>query len=93
MEFDKWVSSSGVVFADASSATTTFTMIEGNVTVTATYKPVAAPTPSNSGLGGGAIAGIVIASILVAGIGGFALVWFVVKKKTLADFVAIFKKK
>ena len=92
-EFDKWVSSSGVVFADASSATTTFVMIEGNVTVTATYKPVVAPTPSNSGLGGGAIAGIVIGSILVAGIAGFALVWFVIKKKTWADFVAIFKKK
>ena len=52
-----------------------------------------ASTPSNSGLSGGAIAGIIIASILVAGIGGFALVWFVIKKKTWADFVAIFKKK
>lgn len=93
-EFDKWVSSSGVVFADASSATTTFVMIEGNVAVTATYKPVVVPpAPSSSGLSGGAIAGIVIASILVAGIGGFALVWFVIKKKTWADFVAIFKKK
>lgn len=49
--------------------------------------------PSNSGLGGGAIAGIVIASILVAGIAGFALVWFVIKKKTWADFLALFKKK
>lgn len=93
--FDKWVSTSGVEFADVSSETTTFTMIEGNVTVTATYKPVVSPTPapSNSGLGGGAIAGIVIASILVAGTAGFALVWFVIKKKTWADFVALFKKK
>lgn len=95
--FDKWISSSGVVFADANSETTTFTMPEGNVTVTATYKPVVVPptpTPSSSsGLSGGAIAGIIIASILVAGIGGFALVWFVIKKKTWADFVAIFKKK
>ncbi len=93
--FDKWVSTSGVEFADASSETTTFTMIEGNVTVTATYKPAVSPTPapSNSGLGGGAIAGIVIASILVAGIAGFALVWFVIKKKTWADFLALFKKK
>ncbi|GEM_PF-5899288 len=93
--FDKWVSTSGVVFADASSETTTFTMIEGNVTVTATYKPAVSPTPapSNSGLGGGAIAGIVIASILAAGIAGFALVWFVIKKKTWADFIALFKKK
>lgn len=93
--FDKWVSTSGVVFADASSETTTFTMIEGNVTVTATYKPAVSPTPapSNSGLGGGAIAGIVIGSVLVAGLGGFALVWFVIKKKTWADFIALFKKK
>jgi hypothetical protein len=94
--FNKWVSSSGVVFADASSTTTTFTMIEGDVTVTATYKPAVVPptpTPSSSGLSGGAIAGIVIASILAAGIGGFALVWFVIKKKTWADFVALFKKK
>ena len=51
------------------------------------------PTPSSSGLSGGAIAGIIIASILVAGIGGFALVWFVIKKKTWEDFVKIFKKK
>ena len=94
--FDKWVSTDGVVFADANSETTTFTMPEGDVTVTATYKPVVVPptpAPSSSGLSGGAIAGIVIASILVAGIGGFALVWFVIKKKTWADFVAIFKKK
>lgn len=93
--FDKWVSTSGVVFADASSETTTFTMIEGNVTVTATYKPAVSPTPapSNSGLGGGAIAGIVIASILVAGIAGFALAWFVIKKKTWAYFIALFKNK
>ena len=94
--FDKWVSTSGVVFADANSTTTTFVMPEKNVTVTATYKPVVvppSPAPSSSGLSGGAIAGIIIASVLVVGIGGFALVWFVIKKKTWADFVAIFKKK
>ena len=47
----------------------------------------------SSGLPTGAIVGIVVGSVLVAGIGGFALVWFVIKKKTWADFVAIFKKK
>ena len=36
--FDKWVTSSGVGFADANSATTTFTMPAKTVTVTATYK-------------------------------------------------------
>ncbi|MBQ7995698.1 MAG: InlB B-repeat-containing protein [Bacilli bacterium] len=96
--FDKWVSEDGVVFADANSTTTTFSMPEKNVTVTATYKPAVVPptptpAPSNSGLGGGAIAGIVIGSVLVAGIAGFALVWFVIKKKTWADFLALFKKK
>ncbi len=53
-------------------------------------EPVA---PGNNGLPAGAIAGIVIGSVLVLGIGGFALVWFVIKKKTWADFIAIFKKK
>ena len=45
---------------------------------------------------GGAIAGIVIGSVLgaiVLGIGGFLLVWFVVKKKNFADLMAIFKRK
>ena len=57
--FDKWVSTDGVVFADANSETTTFIMPESNVTVTATYKPVVVPptpAPSSSGLSGGAIA-------------------------------------
>ena len=39
MEFDKWVvNEGGVTLADASSATTTFTMLEEPVSVTATYK-------------------------------------------------------
>ena len=45
------------------------------------------------GLGAGAIVGIVIGSVAVVGVGGFALFWFVIKKKTWADFLAIFKKK
>jgi hypothetical protein len=47
---------------------------------------------TENGLGAGAIAAIVIAAVLVAGIGGFALFWFVIKKKSFADLVAIFKK-
>ena len=52
-------------------------------------------TPDNpkDGLSGGAIAGIVVGSVVVLGLGGFALVWFVIKKKSFADLVAIFKKK
>ena len=51
------------------------------------------PTDDKDGLGAGAIVGIVIGSVAVAGIGGFALVWFVIKKKSFADLVAVFKKK
>ena len=45
------------------------------------------------GLSGGAIAGIVIGGVAVLGLGGFAIVWFVIKKKSFADLVAVFKKK
>ena len=51
------------------------------------------PNEDKDGLGTGAIVGIVIGSIAVAGIGGFSVVWFVVKKKSFADLIAIFKKR
>ena len=84
--------------------TVAVTYVEEEVTKTATYQitvtakeqPPVDPepeTPSKGGLSGGAIAGIVIGSALVVGVGGFALVWFVIKKKTWADFLALFKKK
>ena len=41
----------------------------------------------------GAIAGIAVGSVAVAGVGGFSVFWFVVKKKKFADLIAIFKKK
>ena len=50
--------------------------------------------PQKEGLTGGQIAGIVVdsvAGVIVLG-GGFAIFWFVIKKKTWADFVALFKK-
>ena len=46
-----------------------------------------------TGLSGGAIAGIVIGSVAVAGVVGFSVFWFVIKKKKFADLIAIFKKK
>lgn len=49
--------------------------------------------PEKTGLSGGAIACIVIASVVVAGVGGFSVFWFVIKKKKFADLVALFKKK
>ena len=45
-----------------------------------------------SDLGAGAIIAIVLASSGVLGIGGFALVYFVIKKKSLMDLIASFKK-
>ncbi|MBE6691529.1 MAG: hypothetical protein E7590_09705 [Ruminococcaceae bacterium] len=51
------------------------------------------PPEKEKGLGAGAIVGIVIGSVAVAGIGGFAIFWFVIKKKSWADLVAVFKKK
>ena len=54
-------------------------------------------TEEPKGLSGGAIAGIAVGSVAVAGIGGFAIFWFAVKKKSFADLIAaikgIFKKK
>ena len=74
--------------------------------LTAVYDDVTpAPTPdvpgevkpTNEGLSGGQIAGIVIGSVAVAGLGGFAVLWFAVKKKTFADLgvaiKALFTKK
>jgi hypothetical protein len=31
--------------------------------------------------------------VAVSGIGGFAILWFVIKKKSFAELIAIFKKK
>jgi len=51
------------------------------------------PSDDKDGLGAGAIVGIVAGSVVVLGLGGFSLVWFVIKKKKWSDLVAIFKKK
>ena len=51
-----------------------------------------ASSNGNQGLNGGAIVGIVMGSVAVVGIGGFAIFWFVIKKKSFADLLAILKK-
>lgn len=61
-------------------------------------KPRDEPTiPQNKGLSGGAIAGIVIASVIVAGAGGFSVFWFAIRKRSFAELIAaikaLFKKK
>lgn len=56
-----------------------------------------APAPDKNGLSGGQIAGIVIGSVAGVGIVGFAIFWFVVKKKSFAELIsaikALFNKK
>ena len=173
--FVEWTSESGITFADKTSATITFTMPAGDVTVTANYEDIEytitvnggaadktkakygenvtvtaedkegkefvgwqdesgkivstqkeytfvvkdgmvltavyqdkapgggtidgeiAPAPDKKGLSGGQIAGIVIGSLAGVGIVGFAIFWFVVKKKTFAELIsaikALFNKK
>lgn len=96
-KFDGWYVNGEKVSSDNSY---TFTVTEG-ITLEARY--VSDPTtptdpePDNKGLSGGAIAGITIACVFVAGIGGFAIFWFVVKKKSFAELIAaikgLFKKK
>ena len=44
------------------------------------------------GMPGWAITLIVIGSVLVVGVGGFAIFWFVIKKRKFSDLVAVFKK-
>ncbi len=54
---------------------------------------VATPVePENEGLSGGEIAGIVVGSSAVVGILVFAIIWFVVKKKSFKDLLSLFKK-
>ena len=71
--------------------------ITGARTLTAVYedKPSGGgeitPPAKKDGLSGGQIAGIVIGTLPLAGIGGFAIFWFAVKKKTFADLIAEIK--
>ena len=71
--------------------------VEGEKTLTAVYEDKSSgggeitPPAKKDGLSGGQIAGIVIGSVAVAGIGGFAVLWFAVKKKTFADLIAAIK--
>ena len=50
------------------------------------------PPDKKDGLSGGQIAGIVIGTLLFAGIGGFAIFWFAIKKKNFKDLGEAFKR-
>ena len=84
--FKGWQDASGKIVSTEKSYTFKVT---GATTLTAVYEDAPA---AKKGLSGGAIAGIVIGSVLLAGIGGFAIFWFAVKKKTFADLGVALKK-
>ena len=94
-EFKGWQDESGKIVSTNKSYT--FTVTEAT-TLTAVYDDTPSgggeitPPAKKDGLSGGAIAGIVIGSAAVAGIGGFAVLWFAVRKKTFADLGVALKK-
>ena len=94
-EFVGWKDESGEIVSTNKSYTFT---VSGEKTLTAVYEDKSSgggeitPPAKKDGLSGGQIAGIVIGSVLLAGIGGFAIFWFAVKKKTFADLGVALKK-
>ena len=93
-EFKGWKDESGEIVSTKKEYTF---KVEGEKTLTAVYEDKSSgggeitPPAKKDGLSGGQIAGIVIGSVAVAGIGGFAVLWFAVKKKTFADLIAAIK--
>lgn len=92
--FKGWQDASGKIVSTNKSYTFT---VNGETILTAVYDDMPSgggeitPPAKKDGLSDGAIAGIVIGSVAVAGIGGFAICWFAVKKKTFADLIAAIK--
>ncbi len=93
-EFKGWKDESGEIVSTDKSYTFNVT---GEKTLTAVYDDKTSgggeitPPAKKDGLSGGQIAGIAIGSVLLAGIGGFAVLWFAVKKKSFADLIAAIK--
>ena len=90
-EFKGWQDESGKIISTEKSYKFT---VSAEKNLTAVYEDAPA---AKKGLSGGAIAGIVIGSLAGAGIIGFAIFWFAVRKKSFADLIAsikgTFKKK
>lgn len=103
-EFKGWQDESGKIVSTQKEYTF---VVKDEMVLTAVYQDKApgggtidgeiAPAPDKNGLSGGQIAGIVIGSLAGVGIVGFAIFWFVVKKKTFAELIsaikALFNKK
>lgn len=103
-EFVGWKDASGKTVSTQKEYTF---VVKDEMVLTAVYQDKApgggtidgeiAPAPDKNGLSGGQIAGIVIGSLAGVGIVGFAIFWFVVKKKTFAELIsaikALFNKK
>lgn len=94
-EFKGWQDERGAIVSTEKSYTF---KVEGEKTLTAVYEDKTSgggeitPPAKKDELSGGQIAGIVIGSVLLAGIGGFAIFWFAVKKKTFVDLGVALKK-
>lgn len=103
-EFVGWKDESGKIVSTKKEYTFE---VKDEMVLTAVYQDKApgggtidgeiAPAPDKTGLSGGQIAGIVIGSLAGVGIVGFAIFWFVVKKKSFAELIsaikALFNKK
>ena len=93
--FTGWQDESGKIVSTQKEYTF---KVEGEKTLTAVYEDKSSgggeitPPAKKDGLSGGQIAGIVIGSVAVAGIGGFAVLWFAVKKKTFEELGVALKK-
>ena len=77
--FKGWQDESGEIISTKKSYTFKVTRER---TLTAVYEDI---LETKKGLSSGQIVGIVIGSVVVAGIGVFAVLWFVVKKKSFAN--------
>ena len=82
----------------ASGHTWTDATVAAPKTCTVCYATEGDPLPrveverGNDGIGTFGIVGITVGAMALLGIGGFALVWFVIKKKSFAELLAVFKK-
>ena len=94
--FKGWQDASGKIVSTEKSYTFT---VNGETTIMAVYEDKSSgggeitPPAKKDGLSGGQIAGIVIGTLLFAGIGGFAIFWFAIKKKNFKDLGEVFKRK